>query len=257
MTQESDAERQNAGHAPALQVRGERVVIGDWSGDLGELIAKDVELRGMLREARYADAQALVQAQSVEEQAALVAMDENPEEVLSLTGMDAQGRPGYRPEVVAKLPADIVAEVLVPRNAKLVRFNTEILQQMSPEAFDRVVDETLDPVYFPANRTQVAWEWLEAVAALGDSNKIAELLFKVDQSALEDALLDKVGSFGMHDEIAAGGVTIMAFRVLSESGQGVMLPPIEDPEVAEVVYVLHQAAPELIAKVIRSAWERR
>ena len=35
-----------------------------------------------------------------------------------------------------------------------------------------------------------------------------------------------------------------------------MLPPISDPEVAEVIYALHQAAPELLAKVLRAAWER-
>ena len=79
----------------ALQVQGDRVVLGEWSGDLEELIAKNVELRQMLREGRTAEARALIRTQAVEEQAALVAIDENPEEVLSLTGMDAKGRPGY------------------------------------------------------------------------------------------------------------------------------------------------------------------
>ena len=78
----------------ALQVQGDRVVLGEWSGDLEELIAKNVELRQMLREGRAEEARALLKTQAVEEQAALVAIDENPEEVLSLTGMDAQGRPG-------------------------------------------------------------------------------------------------------------------------------------------------------------------
>ena len=36
----------------ALQVQGDRVVLGEWSGDLEELIAKNVELRQMLREGR-------------------------------------------------------------------------------------------------------------------------------------------------------------------------------------------------------------
>ena len=77
----------------ALQVQGDQVVLGEWSGDLGELIAKNVTLRQMLREGRADEARALLRAQAVEEQAALVAIDENPEEVLSLTGMDARGKP--------------------------------------------------------------------------------------------------------------------------------------------------------------------
>lgn len=249
---------QNVGPAEsnALQVQGDRVVLGEWSGDLNELIAKNAELREMLRDTRYGEARALVQAQPAEEQAALVAMDENPEEMLSLTAMDEKGKPGYKPEVVDKLPTDVFAEILVPRNARLVRFNTELLQKMSPEAFGRAVEDTLDPVYFHGNRTKVAWEWLEAVAALNSDNKIAELLFKVDQSALEDALMDKVDAFDMHATIAAGDSVIWAFSLLTESGRGVMLPPINDPEVAEVIHILHRAAPELMARVIRDTWER-
>ena len=60
----------------ALQVQGDRVVLGEWSGDLEELIAKNVELRQMLREGRTAEARALIRTQAVEEQAALVAIDE-------------------------------------------------------------------------------------------------------------------------------------------------------------------------------------
>ena len=62
----------------ALQVQGDRVVLGEWSGDLEELIAKNVELRQMLREGRADEARALLKKQAVEEQAALVAIDEIP-----------------------------------------------------------------------------------------------------------------------------------------------------------------------------------
>ena len=240
-----------------LQVQGDRVVLGEWSGDLEELIAKNVELRQMLREGRADEARALLKAQAVEEQAALVAIDENPEEVLSLTGMDAQGRPGYLPAVVDKLPSEIIAELVAPGEHKLARFNTALLQTMSAESFARAVEDTLDPVYFHGNRTKVSWEWLEAVAALDDHSKRAALLYKVDQSLLEDAFLDKVDSIDMHAEIDAGRYgTVSAYRLLSESGQAVMLPPINDPEISEVIYALHQAAPELLAKVLRGAWER-
>jgi len=241
----------------ALQVQGDRVVLGEWSGDLEELIAKNVNLRQMLREGRADEARALLKAQAVEEQAALVAIDENPEEVLSLTGMDAQGRPGYLPAVVDKLPSEIIAELVAPGEYKLARFNTALLQTMSAESFARAVEDTLDPVYYHGNRTKVSWEWLEAVAALDDHSKRATLLYKVDQSLLEDAFLDKIDSIDMHAEIDAGRYgTVSAYRLLSESGQAVMLPPINDPEIREVIYALHQAAPELLAKVMRAAWER-
>ena len=72
----------------------------------------------MLREGRADEAHALLKAQAVEEQAALVAIDENPEEVLSLTGMNAQGRPGYLPAVVDKLPSEIIAEFGRPRRVQ-------------------------------------------------------------------------------------------------------------------------------------------
>ena len=241
----------------ALQVQGDRVVLGEWSGDLGELIAKNSELRQLVRDGRNGDARALMQAQSFEEQAALVAMDEQPEELLSLTGMDERGRPGYLPAVVNKLPSEVIADLVAPEEYTMVRFNTEMLQTMSAETFERTVDDTLDPVNYHGNRTKVSWEWLEAVATLDNASKRAELLFKVDQSVLEDALLDRVDLIDMHAQVSAGSMgTVSAFRLLSESGQAVMLPPIRDPETAEIVRSLHQAAPELLAKVIRAAWER-
>ena len=210
----------------------------------------------MLREGRADEARALLKAQAVEEQAALVAIDENPEEVLSLTGMDAQGRPGYLPAVVDKLPSEIIAKLVAPGEYKLARFNTALLQTMSAESFARAVEDTLDPIYYHGNRTKVSWEWLEAVAALDDHSKRAALLYKVDQGLLEDAFLDKVDSIDMHAQVSAleDVGTVSAFSLLSESGQAVMLPPIRDPEIREVIYALHQAAPELLAKVLRAAW---
>ena len=245
-------------NSDALQVQGDLVVLGDWSGDLGELIAKNLELRALLRDGRKADARALVQAQAIEEQAVLVAMDENPEEVLSLTAMDAHGKPGYKPAVIEKVPSEILANIIAPSDAKLVRFNSELLAAMPAETFARTVEDTLDPVHFHGNRSKVSWEWLEAVAALDDHNKRAELLCRVDGAMLEDALIDKVDSFDMYAQVGSmddvGGVS--AFSLFSESGQAIMLPPINDPEIAEVIYSLHQAAPELLGKVVRNAWER-
>lgn len=239
----------------ALQVQGDRVVLGEWSGDLEALIAKNVALRQLLREGRADEAQALLKTQAVEEQAALVAIDEKPEEVLSLTGMDAKGRPGYLPAVVDKLPSEIIAALVAPSEYELARFNTALLQTMSAESFARAVEDALDPVYYHGNRTKVSWEWLQAVAALADHNQRAALLYKVDQSLLEEAFLDKVAGLDLHAQVGIDK-PVSAFRLLSESGQAVMLPPIDDPEVAEVLYALHQAAPELLAAVLRAAWER-
>lgn len=77
----------------------------------------------------------------------------------------------------------------------------------------------------------------------------------MDQSLLEEAFLDKVDGIDMHAQVGIEK-PVSAFRLLSESGQAVVLPPVGDPEIAEVIHALHQAAPELLAAVLRAAWER-
>jgi hypothetical protein len=151
------------------------------------------------------------------------------------------------------LPSAVLTELLVPRNSKLVPFNTEVLARMSPAVFERTVDDTLDPVYYHGNRSKISWEWLTALAALGDLNKIAELLSRAGQSLLEDALLERVDDFDMNAVIFPG---VSAFRAVSESGGGMMLPPMRNPEDEETLSILHAAAPELLAGAIRGAWER-
>ena len=244
--------QQQDGQAAVLAVRGDRVEVGDWSADLSQVIATDVELRGMLREGRTVEARALMHARCDEEQAALVAIDSNPEEVLSLTAMDEAGRPGYEPRVVDRLPTAVLTDLIAPSGTKLVRFNTGVLATMSPDTFTRTVDDTLDPIYHHSHRSQVSWEWLSAVAALDDVNKIAQLLWDVGPSLLEDALLERVDDFGMNDT----SLGIPGFRTVSESGGGLMLPPMKDGMGSDVLATLHAAAPELLADAIRSAWEQ-
>lgn len=239
-----------------LRVEGERVVLGEWSGDLNELVATDLHLRQLLRDRQCADARALVQAQPREAQAALVCIDEHPEEVLSLTDMDAQGRPGYHPQVVACLPGDLIAGLLAPSQARHEPLNLEVLRQMPAPTLARAMLETLEPVSFQEHRTRLSWEWLEAVAALDDPNRAAALLLPIDESLLVEAFLDKVDTLQMNDLVSAGSGTVLAFRLLAESGECPFLPPIEDPVVAEVIHRLHQAAPELVAGALRAAWER-
>lgn len=237
-----------------LAVSEGRVVVGDWSADVGEVIDVSARLRGLLREGRVSQAREMLSSMCREEQAALVAVDADPEEILSLTGMNEEGRPGYLAEVVDRLPSSLLAELLVPRGAKWDRFNTGLLASMSETTFQRTVADTLDPVYFHGRRGDVSWEWLEIVAALEDVDRIASLLQSVDEEVLEDALLPHIDRFAMKEVIFPGGVS--AFRTVSESGGGLMLPAMDDPEKEQVIQALHAAAPELLARVIRNAWER-
>ena len=253
MTRETDP-------APAevLQVRENRMVVGEWSEEVMELAGSSAAVRGLLRSGRFQEARALVQTRSAAEQAALVALDENPEEVLALTGMDASGKPAYRPDVVEVLPTEVLTDLIVPRSAKLGRFNTEVIRAMSPTAFARTVEESLDPVYHPELRTRVAWEWLEAVAALQDHHKAAELLRKVDPEALEEAIMNRLdamdlGAIAASTEVAA----VTRFQVFLEGLTGGRPGEyVDDPETAEVLDSLYEAAPELLADMVRRAVKR-
>ena len=93
-------------------------------------LAQALEQQGWLRSL----ARALVQDLPVEAQAALVAMGEDPEELLSLTGADDSGGPAYSTQVVAMLPEELLAG-LVSVDARERKFNTELIRAMSPEAF--------------------------------------------------------------------------------------------------------------------------
>ena len=210
-------------------------------------------LRGLLGDGRLSQAREMLRSLSREELVAVVAVDADPEEILSLTAMDEEGRPGYLAEVVDRLPSSLLTELLVPRDAKWGRFNTGLLAAMSEETFRRTVADTLDPVYFHGHRGAVSWEWLEIVAALPDVDRIASLLESVDEEVLEDALLPHVDRFAMNEAVYPG---VSAFRTVSESGGGLVLPEIDDPQKEEVIHALHAAAPGLLARAIRNAWER-
>ena len=181
-------------------------MVGDWSADVGEVIAVSARLRGLLREGRVSQAREMLSSLCREKQAAVVAVDADPEEILSLTGMDEAGRPGYLAEVVDRLPSSLLTELLVPRDAKWDRFNTGLLASMSEGTFRRTVADTLDPVYFHGRRGAVSWEWLEIVAALQDVDRIASLLQSVDEEVLEDALIPHIDRFAMDEVVFPGGL---------------------------------------------------
>jgi hypothetical protein len=222
-----------------------------------QLLASSAEIRGLIRGGRHQEARALLCARSLEEQAVLVSLDEEPEEVLSLTAMDDRGQPSYRSAVVDRLPTETLADMLVPSTARHLRFNLDVLRAMSPKAFARAVDETLEPVLYSTRRTEVCWEWLEAVAALADPQRTAELLDRLDVDIIEDAFLERIGAFDLHAVVGMpGSAGVSAFRLLSESGVGMRLPPILNDATKAVAQAIQQAAPELLHRVLRTAWER-
>lgn len=248
-------EQENDCAAP-VRVGDDRVEVGAWSAGLGEVIDASVEIRGLLRQGRTQEARVALQARPAEAQAALVAVDENPEEVLSLTGMDANGVPAYCREVVDHLPSSVLAELVAP-GTDLLRFNVELLATMSPATLGRAVDDTLDPVYYHGYRSRVSWEWLEAIASLDDVTRIAELLLRVDASVLEDAFIERMDEFDLLANVAPPGcLPVAAYQLIAESADHVALPPFKEEADRSVVGALHHAAPELISRVLRVAWER-
>jgi len=248
-------EEPNSFAAPVC-VDEDRVVVGQWSAGLGEVIAASAEVRGLVRQGRTHEARLALQERPAEAQAALIALDTNPEEVLSLTGMGADGVPAYRREVVDHLPSPVLAELVAP-GTDLMRFNTQLLATMSPETLGRTVDETLDPVYYHGYRRQVSWEWMEALAALADTTHMAELLSRVDESVLEEALVERVEEMDLLANVAPPNCPpVAAYQLLSASASGIALPAMKGEGDHCVLRALHRAAPELMTRVMRGAWER-
>jgi len=130
--------KQTSGSAAPVCVDDDQVRVGEWSAGLREVVAASLEVRGLVRQGRTVEARAALQTRSAEAQAALIAIDENPEELLSLTGMSAAGVPAYRPEVVDHLPSPVLAQLVAP-GTDLVRFNSQLLAAISPEALGRTV----------------------------------------------------------------------------------------------------------------------
>lgn len=240
-----------------VYVRGNLVVSGDWSGNLVDLLGREREVRRLLDTHDPRRARMLVQALPVEEQAALVAMSEDPEAMLSMTGADSSGVPGYSPEVVELLPADTLGN-LISINPDERKFNTTLIRAMSPDVLRSTMAETLDRVDNPGLRTQVSWEWLQALATLSESDRRAELLRAVDPAHLEDALLDRLEHLKLNEVVGFAGFQVYRFRLFSTEGLGGTRPSafVEDPETGIVLDALYEAAPAVLSEAIRGAWER-
>ena len=262
-----DANRDETGRASSgasahpergsLEVKGNLVLLGNWSASLIDIVGREGELRQLLATGDVEQVRTLVQALPEEEQAALVAMSGNPEEMLSMTGADGSGVPGYSRRVVELLPAETLG-TLVSLNPEERKFNTELIRAMSPGVLRRTMAETLDRVDNSDLRTRVSWEWLQALATLKEFDRRAELLRGLDPSLLEDALLDRLGHLKLNEVVGFGGFQVYRFRLFSAEGLGGTRPSafIDDPETGIVLDALFEAAPALLSETIRGAWER-
>ena len=240
-----------------VSIDGALVRSGQWSKSLDQIAVDSGELRRLLSDDRIDAARGLVQSRSAEEQAALVTLDADPEQVLALTGADQHNHPAYRRQVVDLLPSVLLAQLAAP-GTKFSRYNPEILRAMSPEVFDRAVRDVLDPIDNPDLRTRVSWQWLEAVASLDDPNQAATLLRHVDPVALEDAVMDRLADLDLGTVVgAAGGFSVSRFQAFSEGFAGD--PPseyVEDPTTAEILDALWGASPELLTPAVVNAAKR-
>ena len=241
-----------------IEVQEDRLVIGAWSTGFMELAAQSSQVRDLLREGKKEDARALVQTMTVEAQAALVVLDEDPETVLSITGMDEDGNPGYSTDVVAHLPTEMLTG-LIDYDPEREGFNAHLIRAMTPGTFQRTVEDTLEPMDSAEARSKVSFEWLRALSTLGDANKCAELLNSVDPELLEEALIPHVKDMRMNEIVGSAGASVYRHQLFSE-GAAVGEKPstiVEDPVVGGVLDALYDADADLMRTVIRGAWERR
>lgn len=240
-----------------VAVDGVLVRSGDWSKSLTDIAADGQQVHRLLTEERVDEARALVQSRPAEEQAALVAIDADPEQVLALTGMNERGLPAYRGEVVDRLPSDLLAQLTAP-GTRHSRYNPEILRAMSPAVFDRAVRDVLDPIDNPDLRTKVSWEWMEAVAAMNDPGQAANLLRHVDPVALEDAIMDRLGDLDLGAVLPGSEVAAVSrYQAMTEGFVGDRPSEyVTDPLTSEILDALWEAAPELLGPAVVNATKR-
>ncbi len=247
---------------PPIEIQEDQLVTGSWAAGFVELAKQSSQIRGLLRAGHEKDAKALVQMLSVEAQAALVVLDEDPEEVLSMTDMDENGNPGYSTAVVARLPTEMLAG-LIDCDPEHRSFNMHLIRAMAPSTFRRAVEEILEPIDNAEARSKVSFEWLRALSELRDANKRAELLHSVDPELLEEALIPHVQNMGMNDIVASAEIDGVSYalprhRFFSREAAIGFTPStvIEDPVVGRVLDALYEADADLMRYIVRGAWER-
>ena len=246
-----------------VEMDGTQVLVGKWTANFMDVVARGNEVRGLIAQGEIRKARLLIQALPAEEQAAMVVMDEDPEDALSITGMDEEGNPGYSGAVAAHLPTELLAG-MIAIDPEEDRYNTDLMRAMGPATFKRTVEETLDLLDNAEMRSDVAWEWLRALAEVKNASKRAELLSGVDASVLEEALLTRMGHLKMNEtadyaEVDGMVVGFSRFRLFSGSGTaGLRLSSlVDDPEVGHVLDALYEADVALMSNLVCGAWERQ
>ena len=236
-----------------VAVEGGLIRKGNWSTNLMALTGTSGEIQSLVNRGKEQEARAIVQQMPLEGQAAMVALNRDPEQILSLTAMSEDGKPNYSQGVVSLLPTETIAGMVAVHPEEKV-FNTALVKAMSPQTFRRAVEETLEPIDDQRLRGKVSWEWMEAVASIEDPNRAAELLRACDTELLEEALINRMNGEDMNK--VAGGVNV--FRFFSDDAAGAVLPShfVGGGSFGLVLNALFDAAPDLIRLVIRRAWER-
>jgi hypothetical protein len=242
-------EPSGAPYRDEASLKRERVVVGQWSGGVLEMLEKGDHLRCLVRSGEVEKARALIQRLPEEEQVALVLVDpEHREEMLSLTGEGRLVGRGYNPQVVNLLPPEVLADLIAP-NTVYLTYNTELMRALSPEKFQVLVQETLEEVDRSSDRRRISWEWLEAIAQLDDIDKRAQFLRGVELELLVDALDEVVHRFGFRSLRHFQKITELPFG-------GWPRLHMDDPDLNPVLDAVYEAAPDVLAEMIRRAWER-
>jgi hypothetical protein len=136
-------------------------------------------------------------------------------------------------------------------------FNSSLIRAMTPDAFRRTLEETLEPVENKKQRAAILWEWLEAVASMSDYDHRASLLRNVDSDLLMEALREKVAGMNLMAVVGEGEESVSAFKLYSEDSAVGMLPSllVDDPDIGAILDAVYEAAPDVLRAVVRYAHE--
>ena len=217
--------------------------------------ADSEDLLRMVREGGVQEAREDLRSRSVPERAALVLLNpQDQEEMLSLTGKDG---PGYDSQVVSMLPSELLTALIAPKTEYL-KYNPQVIEAMSPEKLESVIEDILEHVNRPRDRRQICWEWFEALVDVGRAKR-TELLRGVEVEVLAEALVEAVGDFRVVLPIhlfenVEELVTFFDSERFVTQIEGVGAMPsqhIEDEELGRVLDAIYDAAPEVFQGMLR------
>jgi len=129
---------------------------------------------------------------------------------------------------------------------------------MSPKVFVRALNDTLELVDQSDLRISITWDWLQAVAAIGDPVKQAELLLEADWNVIEDAIVDGLEKIEPARTVkSVGGFGVSRLQAISNGFTGLKRSAIVgDNEIGRMLNVLADAAPDVVAELMMRAARR-